>query len=260
MSVFDYFKGKTLNEKGDIVTKEEQEIFEKETFEQKVEITQPVEEPEEWIWIDGYKGTNSNMCCRNNFQFELNKTFAIDGDIELCENGFHFCKTLKDVFCFYNLNSDKPNRYFKVKALVSTKQMKEQEELYLKKLEEYHSNIFLRNRPSNIKFVAKEIIFTEEISFEELFPYIKDNFDYVTTEEDWSLVHKIGYRQYKRNYFINKMDGLGFGETFLNVLYDEIGNVALEPIVQFAQALKEENVSKDMAVYLLLKNANRKRD
>ena len=244
MSVFDYFKDKTSNEKGDIVAK----VKPQETFEQKVE------EPDEWVWIEGYKGTDSDMTCYNNFQFELNKKYVFNGDIELCERGFHFCKTLKDVFNYYDLcNSDKPNRYFKVKALVSTKQMKAQEEEYKRKLEEYRSySRVYRFRPTNDKFVAKEIVLTEEVSFKELLPYI--NFAYVETEADWNLVRKIGYEQYKRNYFINKMDGLGFGETFLNVLYDDLNGSGLYSTVKFAQALNEENVSKDMAVYLLLKH------
>ena len=194
MSVFDYFKDKTLNEKGDIVTKKEQ------TFEQKVE------EPDEWVWIEGYKGTDSDMKCYDDFHFELNKNYVIDGDIELCERGFHFCKELKDVFDYYSLNINVPNRYFKVKALVSTKQMKAQEEEYKRKLEEYHSSMFFHIRPTNDKFVAKEIILTEEVGFEELLPYIKNYFSYIATEEDWNLVRKIGYKEYKRNYFINKMD------------------------------------------------------
>lgn len=247
MSVFDYFKGKTLNEKGDIVTKVEPQ----ETFEQKEQ------DQDEWVWIDGYKGTDSDMKCYDEFQFELNKKYVFDGDIELCKRGFHFCKNLKDVFNYYGLrNIDKPNRYFKVKALVSTKQMKAQKEEYKRKLEEYNSYSFpfTRFRPTNDKFVAKEIILTEEVSFEELLPYISKDYDYVATEEDWNLVRKIGHEQYRRNYFINNMDGLGFGETFSNILYDDLDNSSLKSTVKFAKALKEENVSKDMAVYLLLKH------
>lgn len=239
MSVFDYFKDKTLNEKGDIVTKVEPQ----ETFEQKVE------EPDEWVWIEGYKGTASDITCRNDFQFELNKRYIVEGDIKICDNGFHFCKSLCNVFYYYPLNAS--NRFFKVKALVNLKQIEQEKERILRRRKErgyYHYSIEELD-----KYVAKEIILTEEVGFEELLPHIKENFDYVETEDDWNLVKKIGYGQYKRHYFINKMDGLGFGETFLNILYDDLNNSSLEPTVQFAQALKEENVSKDMAVYLILK-------
>ncbi|WP_330653117.1 DUF7666 domain-containing protein, partial [Clostridioides difficile] len=74
---------------------------------------------EEWIWIEGYKGTDRDMKCRN-FQYELNKTYSVEeihrGNINIYDYGFHLCLDLKDVFRCYNL--DLSNRFFKVKALV----------------------------------------------------------------------------------------------------------------------------------------------
>jgi len=61
----------------------------------------------------GYKGMKSDMTCRG-FQYEIGKEYHIDGDIKLCENGFHFCKNLKDVFIFYG--RDKGNRFFEVEG------------------------------------------------------------------------------------------------------------------------------------------------
>lgn len=31
---------------------------------------------EEWIWIDGFKGTNSEMKCRD-YQFKIGETFTV---------------------------------------------------------------------------------------------------------------------------------------------------------------------------------------
>lgn len=78
----------------------------------------PTHEPkEEWIWVDGYKGTNKNMICRD-FKYELNKQFDMpeDAKIEACHSGFHFNLYLADTFDFYNIGNG--NRFFKVKALV----------------------------------------------------------------------------------------------------------------------------------------------
>lgn len=240
MSVFDYFKDKTLNEKGDIVTK--------------IENPQPLlEEPDEWVWIEGYKGTDSEMKCKNDFQFELNKEYTVEGEIRLCNNGFHFCKELEDVFSYYTLNSK--SRYFKVKALVNLTQIEKQKELLRKQYQERYPYTHVCYPTKDDKLVAKTIILTEEVCFKELLPHIQKRFYYIETEDDWNLVNKLGYDKYKRHYFINKMDGLGFGETFLNVLYDEhLNDNHLDSAIKFAQALKEENVSKDMAVYLLLKH------
>ncbi len=63
--------------------------------------------------IKGYKGMESDMTCRG-FQYEIGKEYHIDEKIKLCKNGFHFCKNLKNVFCFYTNN--KKNRFFEVEG------------------------------------------------------------------------------------------------------------------------------------------------
>jgi hypothetical protein len=61
----------------------------------------------------GYKGTNRDMKCRD-FQYEIGKTYEIEGEPILCCRGFHFCKSLKDVFNYYPLTKD--NRFFEIEA------------------------------------------------------------------------------------------------------------------------------------------------
>ena len=65
------------------------------------------------IKLSGYKGTDENMKCRG-LQYEVGKSYHVDGTIKLCHNGLHFCKNLCDVFEFYN--NDDGNRYFEVEA------------------------------------------------------------------------------------------------------------------------------------------------
>ena len=60
----------------------------------------------------GYKGTNRDMQCRG-VQYEIGKTYHVDGEIELCENGLHFCEHLVDVYQFYDVGN---SRYFEVEA------------------------------------------------------------------------------------------------------------------------------------------------
>lgn len=54
---------------------------------------------EEWVWVTGYKGTDRDMKCKNDCQFEIGKKFDMpEGeDAVLCDSGFHFCPKLKDV-------------------------------------------------------------------------------------------------------------------------------------------------------------------
>ena len=49
----------------------------------------------------GYKGFDKNFCCRG-MQYAVGETYKLDGDIKLCENGFHFCKDPLHTFDFYS--------------------------------------------------------------------------------------------------------------------------------------------------------------
>ena len=63
--------------------------------------------------IHGYKGFESNMTCRS-FRYEVGKTYEMNGKIEPCERGFHFCQKMADVFNYYDGESC---RYAEVEAL-----------------------------------------------------------------------------------------------------------------------------------------------
>ena len=63
--------------------------------------------------MKGYKGMTKDMTCRG-MKFEIGGTYHVDGEIELCLNGLHFCKNLRDVFDFYARKDD--NRYFEVET------------------------------------------------------------------------------------------------------------------------------------------------
>lgn len=64
--------------------------------------------------IKGYKVFNPDWTCRD-FQYELGKTYKHDGDIEVCDAGFHFCQKLSDCFDYYSFNSN--NKVAEIEAL-----------------------------------------------------------------------------------------------------------------------------------------------
>lgn len=55
--------------------------------------------------IKGYKGFDKDLKCRN-FQYEVGKEYKHNGNIELCSEGFHFCKRLMDIYGYYNLKDE----------------------------------------------------------------------------------------------------------------------------------------------------------
>ncbi|HGM1374856.1 TPA: hypothetical protein ACKONX_002821 [Clostridioides difficile] len=205
---------------------------------------------EEWIWIEGYKGTDRDMKCRN-FQYELNKTYSVEeihrGNINIYDYGFHLCLDLKDVFRCYNL--DLSNRFFKVKALVR------REDKYKYGMKQSFSSI----RPgAECSIGAKEIILFRELTFEELKQDIQDKFPKINNELEWNLIKKLGVYKYYNKIFINKMKEIGYSDIFSQVLFDEY-HPLINPhrtmnILDKAIAYSKENLSKDMIIYLLMED------
>ena len=63
--------------------------------------------------MKGYKGFDKDLKCRD-LQYEAGKEAAVDGDIELCKRGIHFCENPHDVFSYYA--PGKNNRFAVVEA------------------------------------------------------------------------------------------------------------------------------------------------
>ena len=63
--------------------------------------------------MKGYKGFDKDLKCRD-LQYEVGKEVSVDGDIELCKRGIHFCENPHDVFNYYV--PGKNNRFAVVEA------------------------------------------------------------------------------------------------------------------------------------------------
>ncbi len=61
--------------------------------------------PAGWAKIFGYKAFEKGLVCRG-FQYELGKDFYHKGEIALCNSGFHFCKSLGEVYSYYTFGTD----------------------------------------------------------------------------------------------------------------------------------------------------------
>lgn len=184
------------------------------------------EDGHECIWVEGYKGTCSDMTCRN-FQYEMNKEFVHDGEVERRGVGFNFSTKLKDVFDHYSL--DDKNRFFKVRALV-----------YKDDYDEHY----------NVN-TAKKIIFTEELGYEDLKDFIEKKMPSVTSEEVWNKVREMGYEEYRKSIFVKDFMEIGYTELLANVIFDNVCTDEENDVLNFARALKEADVSKEMSIYLI---------
>jgi len=53
--------------------------------------------------LKGYKVFNPDFTCKN-FKYEVGKTYKMDGEISICNRGFHFCIKAPDCFNYYSFD------------------------------------------------------------------------------------------------------------------------------------------------------------
>ena len=61
--------------------------------------------PAGWTIVKGYKAFEKGLVCRG-FQYKLGKDFYHKGEMLLCQSGFHFCKSLGNVYNYYNFGDE----------------------------------------------------------------------------------------------------------------------------------------------------------
>ena len=180
----------------------------------------PEEKPEEkWIWIHGFKGTDANMCCRDQ-QYELGKAYEMDADVEVCKKGYHLCRNLSGVFNFYSIG--KGNRFFEVSALVREKDLEKQE---LKRT--VGSVVYRIPYSPNDKLAAKSIIFLRELSVNEVFEALGPEKYADWSEDDKKEAMLTNTRAVHEKINARKLVEVGYSEIFATYLVSEgLFNVA----------------------------------
>lgn len=154
------------------------------------------ERPEEWIWVDGYKGTDKDMKCRG-YQFSVGNKYDMPEDAEIrdCVSGFHLCKELRDVYTYYEIGEGR--RFFKVSALVRKSDF-----------EKYGKYTFFERKD---KLVSKSILFTRELTPTEVFE-VTEHADWTEDEKKEAMVTSIDKVNGARK--IKTLVGLGYSEPF----------------------------------------------
>lgn len=200
--------------------------------------TSQCEKPEEeWVWVKGYKGTEKDMTCRG-YQFEMDKQFDISDDrpVEICEHGFHLCLTRGDVYNYYPIGEG--HRFFRVTALVRKGD-----------LAEYGSGGIVSNgrfmnfSPIVNKLVAKSIIFTSELTVDEILEGECDLDDWTDEEKKNALV--VGVAEACRCVRAGKLRELGYSEAFAWLLVRD-GKYDIAKAVG-----SQTDLSMDMKVWII---------
>ena len=192
----------------------------------------PISEPkEEWIWVEGYKGTDKNMKCRD-FQYELDVQYDMSEEkVKECESGFHLCFKLDDVFNYYDIG--KANRFFKVKALVRKTDVEQYGIIKQSYLQFY----------KNDKLVAKSIIFISELTQNEILKGTEvESLD--QTYKDLAIEY--GIKETINIYHKNVLIEDGYSEAFANYIV----NHSLFNKTHAIGSMK--NISMDMKVLFIL--------
>lgn len=210
----------------------------------KLEVDLETEETKknEYIWIEGYKGTDRDMCCRG-YQYELNKIFQLadDAEPEMCINGFHLCKYLHDVYRYYRIGGG--NRFFKVRALVKKGDF-----------DNYGCDanadvkFSLTPRFPEFKLVAKAIEFVRELTVDEILDVYGYNNCENWTEEYKKLVLEIGIDGVKDLIRKDKLESLGYASEFANLIVEDDNRYRVAVAVA-----SQPDLSMDMKAYLIFK-------
>lgn len=201
---------------------------------------------DEWVWVTGYKGTEHDMNCQNQ-RYKLGELTEYEGEIELCKRGFHFCHRLSDVYNYYGLNlgSDR-NKFFEVQALVKKADLEERQSN-----RGYYSFMF-SNRHDDSKNVAKAIVFTRELTFEDLKKDLSTRYNGIESEELYHTVED--YSEFTNDRNRQLMRDVGFSELYTELIIND-SHINIDEFIERARAYHAEGVSKDVMIYLLEKGS-----
>lgn len=210
--------------------------------EAKIEKKEP--EVEEWVWVDGYKGTTADMRCRDS-QFELGHRYYMpeETEIKLCHSGYHFCLHLKQVFGYYDLENN--NRFFKVRALVRKKEYEEAAQI-TKSPSLYFSAMYSLTGHDGQKLTSKAIEFVSEVDEDEIFKAAgHEDFN----EEERKTARMFGVNNViverekaKAKLNLEKLVALGYSEAFAALIMKK------DRFEEAFAAGTQEGLSMDMKV------------
>lgn len=179
---------------------------------------------EEYVWVKGFKGTDKDMRCQD-YQYELGKQFDLDEDVEpvVCSKGFHFCKSLENVFRHYKIGDG--HRFFEVEALVRKSDLDPKKKDYAKYANvawsPYHTSSHYDD-----KYAAKSIRFIRELSADEVFETVTDSEIRGWTEEQKKRAMETSINAVRRDIRAFELCAAGYSPAFAKYISIDEGRYA----------------------------------
>ena len=202
---------------------------------------------EEYVWIKGYKGLSCNF---NDGNFIFRNVYSIIDNEYESKQPVKVYADMKDVLKDFPLGTKKNNKYFQVKCLV---------------LESEKDNSILFSK--KIKF-TREILPSDLISLYNLDNVLYSSLEYVNSDDKEAYYLNFDIK----DVYVNRLIKLRYSESFSELLMSECdirkirinGEIkewktdTAKRVYTLAKALYDENVSKDLKVYLLMKEIEKK--
>lgn len=170
----------------------------------------PYDTPEEkWVWVTGYKGTDKDMKCMNDFQYEIGRTYDMPAgeEIQACHSGFHMCLKLEDVFDYQKIEAG--NRFFEVRALVRERDRNN-----------YGTIVGFWSKCN--KLAAKSIEIVRELSADEILAHIPEAAEW--TDETKKLALEKGINTAKAEGKVCKLVSIGYSPELAKYICKQIDN------------------------------------
>lgn len=179
---------------------------------------------DEYVWVKGFKGTDKDMRCQD-YQYELGKQFDLDEDVEpvVCSKGFHFCKSLENVFRYYKIGDG--HRFFEVEALVRKSDLDPKKKDYAKYANvawsPYHTSSHYDD-----KYAAKSIRFVRELAVDEVFETVTDSEIRGWTEEQKKRAMETSINTVQRDIRAFELCAAGYSPAFAKYISVDAGRYA----------------------------------
>ena len=179
---------------------------------------------DEYVWVKGFKGTDKDMRCQD-YQYELGKQFNLDEDVEpvVCSKGFHFCKSLENVFRHYKIGDG--HRFFEVEAPVRKSDLDPKKKDYAKYANvawsPYHTSSHYDD-----KYAAKSIRFIRELTVDEVFESVTDSEVRGWAEEQKKRAMETSINAVRRDIRAFELCAAGYSPAFAKYISIDEGRYA----------------------------------